>query len=85
MQALGINPRTFSPEVLLNVARIIQLPEPNAGKELLVRPLTRLGASLSKFQDLETDEQLEGEDHSYTWDMILEEKWRVINPVGSSS
>ena len=83
-QALAINPRTFSPEVLLSVARVVQPPDITTGKGVLIRQIQRPTDSENAFAfgfagtsgDGEREE--EGEEH-VEWRDVLAAEWRLLD------
>lgn len=80
-QGLAMNPRTFTPEVLLTVARIVQLPDANAEKQLAVRQLLRPGAAQMSFSfglAENEDEEEEGDEEVHEWNDALTAGWRII-------
>ncbi|KAF8164794.1 hypothetical protein B0H34DRAFT_793259 [Crassisporium funariophilum] len=86
-QGLAINPRTFSPEVLLTVARVVALPPGpiDGSPAIIVRHLKRHGASQAAFAfglsageegDDNDDEEVE---EVIKWPEALTNQWRLIN------
>ena len=74
---MALNPETFSPEMMLSAAAVVQLPDSEA-QQVVVRMLTRLCASeafisfgLAQSEDQATEEE-------FTWNDILESKWKII-------
>jgi len=65
-KALGINPVTITPEVLLHAATILKFDENN----VLVRPQTPTSS-----WSLDTDP----EETEYTWDDIISGQWKIIS------
>ena len=77
-QGLGIDPHSFTPEILLSLARVIRLPDLTAGQPLVVHKLTRSSthADISFSFGLETGGELESEE--YAWSDVVALKWRIV-------
>ncbi|KII96121.1 hypothetical protein PLICRDRAFT_170702 [Plicaturopsis crispa FD-325 SS-3] len=74
-KALAINPRTFTPEMLLNLAHVVSVDA--ASGDVVVQPYARPGAAQISFGGiLETEEEMEHETH--TWTDINGSGWRVV-------
>ena len=89
-QALAINPQTFSPEMLLIVARVINIGQGSAlmtsehTQSIVIRYLQRPGAGraalafgLNGAAGFNDQEQVE-EDEMFEWTDILTRQWRVM-------
>jgi len=73
-KALAINPSTFTPEMLLNLAIVNSCND----KEVIVRPLHRPGAAQISFGGILEHEEDVAEE-SYEWPDIISAQWRVVN------
>ena len=71
VQALGINPATYTPEWLVNVGQVV-----TAGDKVVVKPLHKPGDVL----DLgEEEAEISYDDETYDWTAdVLNGDWRVI-------
>lgn len=90
-QALAINPQTFSPEMLLIVARVVNISQEESAsiaskntQSIVIRNLQRPGAGRAalafglngRFDD---EEQVEDDDdETFEWTDVLTRQWRVI-------
>jgi hypothetical protein len=91
-QALAINPQTFSPEMLLIVARVINIGQESASttststQSIVVRYLQRPGAGRAalafglngRFNDEDQFEEDLDDDETFEWTDILIKQWRLI-------
>jgi hypothetical protein len=81
---LAINPRTFSPEVLLNVARVVEGPDAASGKGVVVRAIRRTADNEAAFAfglngtggDGEEGEEVE---ETVAWVDVVGSEWRLLN------
>jgi hypothetical protein len=71
-QALAINPMTWTPEMLMKVARVISLSSTHVTTSPLQRP-----AQVS-FSGLVDVTEAGEEDETYTWTDVLSQEWRVV-------
>jgi hypothetical protein len=92
IQALAINPQTFSPEILLMVARVVNIDQESDSiiskntQSIVVRHLQRPGAGAAlafglngaRFNDEEQVEEEDHDDETVEWTDILTRQWRVI-------
>ena len=83
-QDLGIDPRTFSPETMLYVARVIEGPDSASGR-VTIRTIRRGGDSEAayafglKATRAEEDGEKDGIE-THRWITVLgSESWRVLN------
>jgi hypothetical protein len=77
-QGLAIDPRTFTPEVVLSIARVICLPDPTAGQQLIVRQLSRpTGSEGSSSFMLGLGGH--NEDEEYEWSHVIGSGWKIID------
>ncbi|KAG5653274.1 hypothetical protein H0H81_001338 [Sphagnurus paluster] len=78
-KGLALNPFTFTPEVLISVATVIRLPEPNTECPFVVKQLSRPGGNPSFSSRLTGGlDETDMEEEEYTWSDILETKWRIV-------
>ena len=89
-QDLAINPKTFSPEMLLMVAHVVNIGQESteSTQSIVVRYLQRPGAGQAalafglngRFNDEEQVEEEENDDNDETfeWTDVLTRQWRVI-------
>jgi hypothetical protein len=92
-QALAINPQTFSPEMLLMVARVVNVDQESTStasqstRSIVVRYLQRPGAGRAalafglngRFNDEDqVEEEEDHDDETFEWTDILTRQWRVI-------
>ncbi|KJA18214.1 hypothetical protein HYPSUDRAFT_45548 [Hypholoma sublateritium FD-334 SS-4] len=84
-KALAINPRTFSPEVLLSVAHVVQPPDSTAGKGVLIRQIQRPTDTEHAFafgfagSSGEGGQGEEEEDYAVEWQEVLTSEWRLLD------
>ena len=92
-QDLAINPQTFSPEMLLMVARLVNIGQESVStssskstQSIVVRYLQQPGAGRAalafslngRFND---EYQVEDkDDEAFEWTDVLKRQWRVIKP-----
>jgi len=71
-QELGINPATLTPETMLFLSRVVSSDEHSA---VVVR-LRRPGLGIVSFGG--GDVKAEEEEESFSWETIVEMKWRLV-------
>jgi hypothetical protein len=64
---MGINRRTLSPDILVNVVRVIRCED----EKIVVQPLTS-----SSFSGVVDEECI---DEEYAWCDVVEMEWRVVS------
>ena len=91
-QDLAINPQTFSPEMLLMVARVVNIGQESGStffsKSIVVRYLQRPGAGRAalafglhgRFNDEDQVEEDDGDEETFEWTDVMTRQWRVIKP-----
>ncbi|GBE78985.1 hypothetical protein SCP_0201820 [Sparassis crispa] len=72
-KALGINPNTFTPEMLLNVGRVVSYED-----QLVVKPLEEHGAVEVSFGGLVVGEDSGSVEERYDWQDVLQADWRLV-------
>ena len=93
-QALAINPQTFSPEMLLMFAHVVNVDQESASiasegtQSIVVRYLHRPGAGRAalafglngRFNDEDqVEEDDDRDDETFNWTDVLTNQWRMIN------
>jgi len=85
-QELGINPQTFTPEVLLSVARVVKVDLNVAPMTVSFQSIERPGASEAalSFGFGSVDKGMDCADEeafveTTSWPVILESQWRCIS------
>lgn len=76
MQSLALNPKTYTPEFLLFVARVLEIKDAPAGMEVTVQLFKRPGVREDMFSVGGAD--AEEEIDNYDWASILDSKWRIV-------
>jgi len=84
-KALAINPQTFSPEMLLMVARVVNISQSTSissgsTQHIVIRYLQRPGASRAALAFGLNGEQDEEDEETLEWTDILTRQWRVMQP-----
>jgi len=77
-KGLAIDTHTFTPEVLLTVARVTRLPDLVTGQQLAVRPFRRPAGSERASSSFGLRPR-ENEDEEHEWNSVISLKWRIIN------
>jgi len=81
-KGLALNPLTFSPEVLLSIASVICLPDPNKERQFVVKQFPRPGGSnpslSSRLTGIAEGEEEDEMEEEHAWNDILDSKWRLI-------
>ncbi|KAL6304079.1 hypothetical protein BKA93DRAFT_733737 [Sparassis latifolia] len=72
-KALGINPNTFTPEMLVNVGRVVSYED-----QLVVKPLEEHGAVEVSFGGLVVGEDSGSVEERYDWQDVLQADWRLV-------
>lgn len=87
LQELAINPSTFTPEMLINVARIVSVNFDEEHDQVVVRPMLRPGADMISFGmvDEVADEENEGgtdengdDTIEYRWTDVVSAEWKHV-------
>jgi len=73
-KALAINPFTFTPEILLNLAIV----DSCNGEEVVIRPLHRPGTTQISFGGMVEQNEGVGEE-LYQWSDVVSSRWRIVN------
>ncbi|TFK35044.1 hypothetical protein BDQ12DRAFT_326920 [Crucibulum laeve] len=79
---LGLNPLTMSPEIMLSIARVMQVGD-SSDNLVTIRKLIRPGASstLFSFNSEEAEENAEeDESSSFLWQDVEGQNWRILHP-----
>jgi len=82
-KALAINPQTFSPEMLLMVARVVNISQSTlisfeSTQHIVIRYLQRPGASRAALAFGLNGEQVDEDEETLEWREILARQWRVM-------
>lgn len=76
LQNLAINPRTYTPEFLLFLARVIEVKEAPVGYQVTVQQLKRAGSKQAMFS---FEEDVAEETEIHDWTNVSSSKWRIVD------
>ena len=72
-QELGINPQTFTPEMLLNVGKVVSCEQ-----QLVVEQLSEHAAAEVSFGGLIVAEEEQNIELGYDWTDVFQGDWRIL-------
>ena len=72
-QELGINPQTFTPEMLLNVGKVVSCEQ-----QLVVEQLSEHAAAEVSFGGLIVAEEEQNTELGYDWTDVFQGDWRIL-------